>query len=166
MEVELEVVGRHAMLFDDDATAAFVNSKDALIEWNSLFIDRFDVRNLLTNPPSSFRKLAVHGGAPGGSPDAHLQSELDLERYADLPSSSSELEIETEVARTYASGYHFVPFSYGNSADYGDQKNLDVAPDTSAFHPPFPVPERLLQNLLMWARYMSDLHCYSEAYYV
>lgn len=91
MEVELEVVGRHAMLFDDDATAAFVNSKDALIDWNSLSIDRFDVRNLLTNPPSSFRKLSVHGGGGGVSPDFHLEAELDLERYADLPSSSDEL---------------------------------------------------------------------------
>ena len=85
MEVELEVVGRHAMFFDDDATAAFVNSKDALIEWNSLFIDRFDVRNLLSNPPSSFRKLSSHGGS---LPDSHLESELDLERYADLPPSN------------------------------------------------------------------------------
>lgn len=85
MEVELEVVGRHAMFFDDDATAAFVNSEDALIEWNSLSIDRFDVRNLLSNPPSSFRKLSSQGGS---LPDSHLESELDLERYADLPSSN------------------------------------------------------------------------------
>lgn len=85
MEVELEVVGRHAVFFDDDATAAFVNSEDALIEWNSLFIDRFDVRNLLSNPPSSFRKLSSQGGS---LPDSHLESELDLERYADLPSSN------------------------------------------------------------------------------
>uniref|UniRef100_A0A803LY49 SURP motif domain-containing protein n=1 Tax=Chenopodium quinoa TaxID=63459 RepID=A0A803LY49_CHEQI len=147
MEVELEVVGRHAMLFDDDATAAFVNSKDALIDWNSLSIDRFDVRNLLTNPPSSFRKLTVHGGGGGVSPDSHLEAELDLERYADLPSSSDELEIENEAAKTDASGYHFVPFSYGNSTDSSDQKYLNVAPDTSAFHPPFTVPESLLQNL-------------------
>ncbi|KMS96246.1 hypothetical protein BVRB_000530 isoform B [Beta vulgaris subsp. vulgaris] len=87
MEVEIEVVGRHAMLFDDDATAAFVNSKDALIEWNSLSIDRFDVRNLLPNPPASFRTLTGHGSVP---PDAHLEPQLDLERYADLPSSSDE----------------------------------------------------------------------------
>lgn len=58
------------------------------------------------------------------------------------------LEIETEVARTDASGYHFVPFSYGNSAESSDQKNLDVAPDTSVFHPTFSVPESLLQNLV------------------
>lgn len=90
MEVELEIVGRHAMFFDDDATAAFVNSKDALIEWNSLYIDRFDVRNLLTNPPSSFRKLTSYSGGGGLPPDSHLESELDLERYADLTSSSPE----------------------------------------------------------------------------
>ncbi|KMS96245.1 hypothetical protein BVRB_000530 isoform A [Beta vulgaris subsp. vulgaris] len=145
MEVEIEVVGRHAMLFDDDATAAFVNSKDALIEWNSLSIDRFDVRNLLPNPPASFRTLTGHGSVP---PDAHLEPQLDLERYADLPSSSDEPEIETEVARTDASGYHFVPFSYGNSADSSDQKNLDAVADTSAFNPSFSVPESLLQNLV------------------
>ncbi|XP_021852736.1 uncharacterized protein [Spinacia oleracea] len=147
MEVELEIVGRHAMFFDDDATAAFVNSKDALIEWNSLYIDRFDVRNLLTNPPSSFRKLTSYSGGGGLPPDSHLESELDLERYADLTSSSPEPEIETEDPRTDASGYHFVPFAYGNSADSSGQKTLDVARDISAFHPPFSVPESLLQNL-------------------
>ncbi|XP_010666197.1 uncharacterized protein LOC104883379 isoform X2 [Beta vulgaris subsp. vulgaris] len=56
-------------------------------------------------------------------------------------------KIETEVARTDASGYHFVPFSYGNSADSSDQKNLDAVADTSAFNPSFSVPESLLQNL-------------------
>ena len=58
------------------------------------------------------------------------------------------LEIENEAAKTDASGYHFVPFSYGNSTDSSDQKNLDVTTDTSVFHPPFTVPESLLQNLV------------------
>ncbi|KMT08064.1 hypothetical protein BVRB_6g144170 [Beta vulgaris subsp. vulgaris] len=56
-------------------------------------------------------------------------------------------EIKTEVTRTNASGYHFVPFSYGNSVDSNDQKNLDAAADTFAFNPSWAVPESLLQNL-------------------
>ncbi|XP_021758967.1 protein suppressor of white apricot-like isoform X3 [Chenopodium quinoa] len=56
-------------------------------------------------------------------------------------------KIENEAAKTDASGYHFVPFSYENSTDSSDQKNLDVTTDTSVFHPPFTVPESLLQNL-------------------
>ncbi|KAL2944690.1 Splicing factor suppressor of white-apricot-like protein, partial [Bienertia sinuspersici] len=66
------------------------------------------------------------------------------------------LEIETEVARTDASGYHFVPFSYGNSAESCDQKNPDVVQDTSVFHPPFSVPESLLQNLMLGAEWTSS----------
>uniref|UniRef100_A0A803R8R4 Suppressor of white apricot N-terminal domain-containing protein n=1 Tax=Cannabis sativa TaxID=3483 RepID=A0A803R8R4_CANSA len=49
--MDLEVVGRHVLFFDDDANAAFVNSRDALVEWNSLFIDRYDVRHFLSAPP-------------------------------------------------------------------------------------------------------------------
>lgn len=41
-----------------------------------------------------------------------------------------------------------MPFSYGNSADSVEQKNSELAVETSVFHPPFPVPESLLQNLV------------------
>lgn len=83
--MDLEVVGRHALLFDDDATAAFINTSDALVEWNSLSIDRYDVRHLLSSPPPP-RKLRRHHR----SEDPSLDSELDRERYLDLPSPSDE----------------------------------------------------------------------------
>ncbi|GMH24354.1 hypothetical protein Nepgr_026197 [Nepenthes gracilis] len=141
--MELEVVGRHALLFDDDATAAFVNSKEALVEWNSLSIDRYDVRHLLSNSADLFRK---HRKKSSSSPpsDSQLESELDLERYADLPPPSD--EPETNAAMD-AAGYHSVPFSYGNAADITDQKNFEVDLESTGFHPPFPVPESLLQHL-------------------
>ena len=75
--MEMEVVGRHALLFDDDAMAAFVNSTDALVEWNSIPIDRYDVRHLLSSPPPPRRRNYHH-------PIESIESELDLERYADL----------------------------------------------------------------------------------
>ncbi|KAJ1392481.1 SWAP/Surp [Sesbania bispinosa] len=77
--MDLEVVGRHAMLFDDDGMAAFVNSAEALVEWNSLSIDRYDVRHLLSGPlPPRLKRRPFQ-------PEA----DLDYERYLDLPSSSS-----------------------------------------------------------------------------
>jgi len=80
--MDLEVVGRHAMLFDDDGMAAFVNSAEALVEWNSLSIDRYDVRHLLSAPlPPRLKRRP-----PQPEPD------LDHLRYLDLPSSSSDEE--------------------------------------------------------------------------
>ncbi|CAO2835909.1 unnamed protein product [Amaranthus hypochondriacus] len=57
------------------------------------------------------------------------------------------LFVKTDVPRMEASGYHYVPFSYGEYANSSDQKNPDVATDLSAFHPPFSVPESLVQNM-------------------
>ncbi|GAB2277766.1 hypothetical protein Dimus_012469 [Dionaea muscipula] len=145
--MELEVVGRHALLFDDDATAGFVNSKEALVEWNSLSIDRYDVRHLLSNPPSSFRKHRHQSAAPYPSPDSHLDSELDLERYADLPPSPSYDESADNEVGAGAAQYAAVPFSYGSATDSSDQMNAEVDPQNTGFHPPFPVPKNLLQNL-------------------
>ncbi|XP_057528578.1 uncharacterized protein LOC130807403 isoform X2 [Amaranthus tricolor] len=56
-------------------------------------------------------------------------------------------EVETDVPRMEASGFHSVPFSYGENANSSDQKNPDVATDLSAFHPSFSVPESLVQNM-------------------
>lgn len=87
--MDLEVVGRHALLFDDDSSASFVNSPDALVEWNSLTIDRYDVRHLLSAlPPRSKRRQL----SPPRHPDFPSKSELDHERYLDLPSTSPEHE--------------------------------------------------------------------------
>lgn len=87
--MDLEVVGRHALFFDDDPMAAFVNSGDALVEWNSLSIDRYDVRHLLINPPPPRRRSHLSNQGRSSSspppPDHSLESELDQERYLDLP---------------------------------------------------------------------------------
>lgn len=91
--MDLEVVGRHLLVFDDDPTAEFVNSTEALVEWNSLFIDRFDVRHLLTNPlPPRIRGRNNHArsSSPSLVPDGSLEADLDHERYLDLPPSSND----------------------------------------------------------------------------
>jgi hypothetical protein len=87
--LSLEVVGRHALLFDDDSTENFINSQDELLPWNNdpdLVIDRYDVRHLLEYLTVLRRKKR----APP-PPDSYYfdvtQEELDLEHYRDLPST-------------------------------------------------------------------------------
>ncbi|CAN8252880.1 unnamed protein product [Cochlearia groenlandica] len=142
--MDLEIVGRHALFFDDDSMANFVNSPTALVDWNSLFIDRYDVRHLLSSlpPPRSKRRRTV-------SDDPGLESDLNRERYLDLPTDSpspsyDEDDIDDVSASTNADGFRAVPFSYGSSSDFGDQKIADME---SGFNPPFPVPDYLLQQL-------------------
>ncbi|PON91931.1 Suppressor of white apricot protein [Trema orientale] len=147
--MDLEVVGRHALLFDDDANAAFVNSRDALVEWNSLFIDRYDVRHLLSGPPPPRNRRLHHLGSsssPSDLPDASLEPDLDHERYLDLPPPSDEQEQDAgkDAEPMVDGGYRAVAFSYGNLDEASEQKNSDAE---SVFRPPFPVPESLLQNL-------------------
>lgn len=149
-EMDMEVVGRHALLFDDDNNASFVNSPDALVEWNSLFIDRYDVRHLLPNPmpPRTRRRhLTRSSSSPPPYHDASLESELDEERYLDLPLPSEEQEQEQgkEPEQAEAGRYHSVGFSYGNLDEFTVQKNNDPEP---VFHPAFPVPDILSQNLV------------------
>ncbi|KAM6580517.1 hypothetical protein CsatA_004291 [Cannabis sativa] len=133
--MDLEVVGRHALFFDDDANAAFVNSRDALVEWNSLFIDRYDVRHFLSAPPP-----------PRNHRRQVLEPDLDHERYLDLPSPSDEQEqgVSKDEEAVVDSGYRAVAFSYGNFDGAAEQKDTEVE---SIFHPPFPVPESLIRNL-------------------
>ena len=105
--MDLEVVGRHALLFDDDATAAFINTSDALVEWHSLSIDRYDVRHLLSNPPPP-RKLRRHH-------HSDESSELDRERYLDLPSPSDDDQEQgkqniTWIHRIFASFFFLIYF--------------------------------------------------------
>ncbi|VYS70398.1 unnamed protein product [Arabidopsis thaliana] len=144
--MDLEIVGRHALFFDDDSMATFVNSPTALVDWNSLFIDRYDVRHLLSSPPPP----RIKRRRPNSN-DADLESELDHERYLDLPSESpspsddDEHDMNEDSANTNADGYRAVSFSYGSSSDVNDQKN--AADMESGFHPPFPVPDYLRQNL-------------------
>ncbi|TYH74925.1 hypothetical protein ES332_D05G437700v1 [Gossypium tomentosum] len=146
--MDLEVVGRHALLFDDDAMAAFVNSPEALVDWNSLAIDRYDVRHLLSGPPPP-RKRRRHLSSPSVTADDTLESDLDRERYLDLPPPSPSLpdqqDGENNEEPAAAGGlYNAVSFSYGNTGESNEQKDADVE---SSFRPPFPVPETLLQNL-------------------
>ncbi|CAH1449752.1 unnamed protein product [Lactuca virosa] len=138
--MDIEIVGRHALLFDDDTTAAFVNSQDALVDWNSLLIDRYDVRHLLFSPPPSRRRRN-----PQTSHSTSADVEIDYERYLDLPSPSEEEEADPKPEPV--GGFNAVPFSYGNNEESNDQKNAEAESEVPAFHPPFPVPESLVQNL-------------------
>ncbi|XP_019251787.1 PREDICTED: splicing factor, suppressor of white-apricot homolog isoform X1 [Nicotiana attenuata] len=143
--MDLEVVGRHALLFDDDAMAAFVNSSDALVEWNSLQIDRYDVRHLLSAPPPSRRRS--HSSTSSNLVDASIQFELDHERYLDLPSPSDEPGVEEDEKSVDAGAYRAVGFSYGHTDDSADRKSSEAGQESSEFRPSFPVPEGLLQCL-------------------
>ena len=94
--MDLEVVGRHALFFDDDAMAAFVNSSEALVEWNSLFIDRYDVRHLLPGPlPPRLRRRPVH--SPDAAAVSAAEADLDYERYLDLPTSSPDKQEQGNI---------------------------------------------------------------------
>ncbi|KAI7735607.1 hypothetical protein M8C21_030770 [Ambrosia artemisiifolia] len=138
--MNIEIHGRHALLFDDDTAAAFVNSDDALVEWNSLLIDRYDVRHLLSTPTPSRRRRN-----PQTSHSSSADADLDHERYLDLPSPSDEEE-EDEKPEPVG-GFNAVPFSYGNDEDSNDQKAAENEPEAPKFHPPFSVPDSLAQNL-------------------
>lgn len=128
------MVGRHALLFDDDAMAAFVNSSDALVEWNSIPIDRYDVRHLLSSPPPPRRR---HHHIVDS-----FESELDQERYLDL--SYNQQEPDDDMKPVDAGGYNAVSFSYGNNDESAVPKNSDSGLGSSSFCPPFPVPVDLV----------------------
>lgn len=57
-------------------------------------------------------------------------------------------DMNEDSANTNADGYRAVSFSYGSSSDVNDQKN--AADMESGFHPPFPVPDYLRQNLVSY----------------
>ncbi|CAI9088367.1 OLC1v1022675C1 [Oldenlandia corymbosa var. corymbosa] len=142
--MDLEVVGRHALLFDDDPMAAFVNSGDALVDWNSLQIDRYDVRHLLSGPLPPRRRRNPQSAS--NTADSSLSAELDHERYLDLPSPSDEPEVE-EAEKPDDATYHAVGFSYGNTDELPDQNNAKGGLEGPSFRPPFNVPESLVHSL-------------------
>ncbi|KAK6946975.1 SWAP/Surp, partial [Dillenia turbinata] len=135
----------HALFFDDDTNAAFVNASDALVEWNSLLIDRYDVRHLLHAPSPPRPRRHASSSPPPCQPD---ESELDYERYLDLPPPSDEHESDNNAEAVNDGAHHAVAFSYGNDDDSTNQKSAEAGLASSGFHPPFPVPESLLDNLV------------------
>jgi hypothetical protein len=98
--MDLEVVGRHAMLFDDDGMAAFVNSPEALVDWNSLSIDRYDVRHLLSGPIPPRLKRRHH-------PSPSIEADLDHQRYLDLPSSPPHEQSQGNLISLLLASYIF-----------------------------------------------------------
>lgn len=56
-------------------------------------------------------------------------------------------DINDGSASANADGFRAVPYSYGSSSDFGDQKTADME---SGFNPPFPVPDYLLQHLVSY----------------
>ncbi|KAL6570822.1 hypothetical protein OROGR_000372 [Orobanche gracilis] len=141
--MDLGVVGRHVLLFDDDDTAAFVNSGDALVDWHSLQIDRYDVRHLLSSAPPPRRRNRNSG--PARLDDLSLESQLDQERYLDLPSHPDEpvANVKEDEHRTDALGYRAVSFLYGDNDDIVEKKNADAGMESSGFLPSFPIPNDL-----------------------
>ncbi|RZR79509.1 hypothetical protein BHM03_00005239 [Ensete ventricosum] len=93
--MDLAVEGRHALLFDDDATAAFVNAPDALVPWSgdpALLIDRYDVRHLLDRIPPRPPVRAASRLCELPAVDGVTSSQLDHERYLDLPLSGPDAD--------------------------------------------------------------------------
>ncbi|XP_042060168.1 protein suppressor of white apricot-like isoform X1 [Salvia splendens] len=138
--MDMEIIGRHSLLFDDDAMLAFVNSGDALVEWHSLQIDRYDVRHLLSAPPPPRRRNRSH--EPRASDDPSIEFLIDQERYLDLPLESNhpDLEEEKEEKPSNSGGYHAIAFSYGNNDDSADQKSTNIEMEAKGYLPPFFVP--------------------------
>lgn len=72
----------------------------------------------------------------------HHIYEIDLKFSVFLPPEPNRLDL-------VASGnYQAVSFSYGNTDASSEAKNFDSGLGYSGFHPPFPVPESLLKNLV------------------
>ncbi|XP_066306868.1 uncharacterized protein [Miscanthus floridulus] len=151
--MNLEIVGRHALLFDDDATAEVVNSGGSLVPWAAvgaadLLLDRHDVRHLLDRVPPRPRRAysVVLLSAP--SPDGISETELDRERYLDLPAGDGEYEGSGDAppsgngTDTEQADYNAVPFSYGYPAGSDEPSSSDLC-----YRPSFYVPESLLNKL-------------------
>ncbi|CAL4954956.1 unnamed protein product [Urochloa decumbens] len=153
--MDLEIVGRHALLFDDDATAEVVNSGGSLVPWAAvgaadLLLDRHDVRHLLDRVPPRPRRAYSAAILSAPSSDGVSEAELDRERYLDLPAADGGDEDEGSgdaapsgnTTDTRQSNYSSVPFSYGSSAGSDNSNSFG-----SYYRPSFYVPESLLNKL-------------------
>ncbi|KAL5228831.1 hypothetical protein ABZP36_017096 [Zizania latifolia] len=152
--MDLEIVGQHALLFDDDRTAEVVNSGSSLVPWAAvgaadLLLDRHDVRHLLDRVPPRPRCSYSTALLSAPSPDGVSEAELDRERFLDLSTDGSCGEVSQDavssgnVADTGQADFNAVPFSYGSSAGSDDPNNL-----SSSYRPSFPVPDNLLDKLV------------------
>lgn len=113
--MDLRLEGRHALLFDDDAASAFINSSDALVPWcgdPALLIDRYDVRHLLDRIPPRPPRRASNRLAEDLADGGVTASQLDHERYLDLLPSTGDAEAisvaTSDDAREISSGLFFV----------------------------------------------------------
>ncbi|XP_047054397.1 uncharacterized protein LOC124660613 isoform X1 [Lolium rigidum] len=148
--MDLEIVGRHALLFDDDAAAEVVNSGGSLVPWSAagatnLLLDRHDVRHLLDRVPPRPSRAYSAALLSVPSPDGVSEAELDRERFLDLHAADDgtvEGPFSGNGTDTGQSGYNAVPFSYGGSAGSDDPND-----SVSFYRPPFIVPESLLNKL-------------------
>ncbi|KAF3326662.1 splicing factor, suppressor of white-apricot isoform X2 [Carex littledalei] len=141
------IIGRHALLFDDDAGANFVNSATALVPWgadSSLLIDRHDVRHLLDRVPLRPKPGYIYKS------EEEVAEELvvDQERFLDLPSEDKLGPNETEETSKSQGAYAAVSFSYG-STEEDTKPGSELKPEgsSSCYRPPFPLPDSLLNNL-------------------
>ncbi|XP_048564126.1 splicing factor, suppressor of white-apricot homolog isoform X1 [Triticum urartu] len=147
--MDLQIVGRHALLFDDDAAAEVVNSGGSLVPWSAagaadLLLDRHDVRHLLDRvPPRPNRAYSV-ALLSTPSPDGVSEAELDRERFLDLTADvgTGDASPSGNGTDTGQAGYNAVAFSYGGPAGSDDPKD-----SVSSYRPSFPVPESLLNKL-------------------
>ncbi|KAF7030255.1 hypothetical protein CFC21_041841 [Triticum aestivum] len=147
--MDLQIVGRHALLFDDDAAAEVVNSGGSLVPWSAagaadLLLDRHDVRHLLDRvPPRSNRAYSV-ALLSTPSPDGVSEAELDRERFLDLTADvgTGDASPSGNGTDTGQAGYNAVAFSYGGPAGSDDPND-----SVSSYRPSFPVPESLLNKL-------------------
>ncbi|KAL6840496.1 hypothetical protein ACP4OV_030306 [Aristida adscensionis] len=171
--MDLEIVGRHALLFDDDATAEAVNSGASLVPWAAAgaadtLLDRHDVRHLLDRVPPRPRRAYSAALLSAPSPDGVSEAELDRERFLDLPAGDggggdegsrdappSEMGAlilvdehlyshqVRDMTNNGQADYKAVQFSYGNSTGADDPNSM-----SSYYHPSFHVPESLLNKLM------------------
>jgi hypothetical protein len=88
--MDLEIVGRHDLLFDNDVTAQVVNPGGSVAPWaavgaTDLLLDRHDVRHLLDRVPPRPHRSYSAALLSTPSHDGVSEAELDRERFLDLP---------------------------------------------------------------------------------
>lgn len=103
----LLVQGVACTLFDDENAALAIDAGKHLVPWfasEGVLVDRFDVRLLLDDPPSSVgrskgsqRRHLSDGSSDADDDDDEGAELLDMERYADLD-YSKEHELENPLA--------------------------------------------------------------------